>query len=217
MPVEDLFGNFPPAQKKAMQFDEYSLQASPPHFAAKAIAQIIKDQYALTKNSVDNPHVVDAMAGVGVTAMAFGKVFKKVTAIEKDIGRQEMLINNIEQSKLNIEPLIGDFRKMAAIYKTADILFIDPDRIIKEKRPVIIKIKEALAEQKKEQKPKKYLNNINDYIDPVDILTEVQDHPFIAMRVDFDINMINLELSFANKKISVFDERNSRLLIITPF
>jgi len=215
--LEDLFGNFPPAQKKAMQYDEYSLQASPPYFVAKSMAQIIKDQYFLSNNPTKNPYVVDIMAGIGVTAIAFGKIFSKVIAIEKNIDRHEMLINNIKHSKLtHIEPLIGDFRKMAAIYKVADILFIDPDRIIKEKRPIIIKIKEALAEQKKEPRPEKYLNNMNDYVDAVDILLEVREHPFIAIRVDFDINMINLELLFVDKKISVFDGRDSRLLIITP-
>lgn len=107
-----------------IQYDNEGLYSITHYKEANYISKIIK--YNFTNNL--NLRILDGTGGLGGNTISFGKYFNKVTSIEIDKIRYEMLKNNILLYNLpNINIINDDSIKYILKNKDAyDIYFFDP-------------------------------------------------------------------------------------------
>lgn len=81
----------------------------------------------MLESEISNIIITDATAGVGGNTLSFGKIFKKVYAIEINEKRCSYLENNVKIYNLNnVEIINGDCTKLLDKIEKQHIVFIDP-------------------------------------------------------------------------------------------
>lgn len=89
-----LFCNLTLDKKERIQIDEVGLYSTTAHHIAADMAAEILQRSGSTA-------IIDATAGCGGNTIEFAKVFDDTVAIEKDVSRYRMLLNNIEVAGLS--------------------------------------------------------------------------------------------------------------------
>jgi hypothetical protein len=133
----------PKLHKKALDKSinpDYEISAEDLRFATNGILA----RYRALRLNADV--IIDLCSGVGVQAIAFAKVAKKVIAVEIDGRKVECARKNAEIEGLaNIEFIIGDVLDESIIKKVAsskpDIIFCDPERLPEEQERSLDTIK----------------------------------------------------------------------------
>ena len=227
---ERYFAGLIPQQRKELHFDAYSRVSTISTSVSLAIASEV---------SKFNPrHVVDLSAGIGGMTYELSKVAPKITAIEMDAVRFDMLSHNIKTIGLqNVGLHRGDLFNMPNVYKQADLLFIDADittnhfkvesressgDAIEDAKKIAFRNRAAEDLARREDRPLPNAPIMVFNVDANELLAhlEVSDAEFkvLVMRVGATFNLINFSILNPNYDIKIIDKKmgGSRLLLITP-
>jgi len=113
---------FPYTEKyKELKYDKEGLWSISHPYDANTISEFIKENI----NKKENISILDATAGLGGNTLSFAHFFDKITAIELDKERFQLLKNNIECYSYNNINIIND-SCLNHLYKHHDIYFFDP-------------------------------------------------------------------------------------------
>lgn len=118
---------------KALEHDEESLRFASNEEVAR---------YRAKRLACD--HLIEIGAGIGFQTIAFARTCKRVTAIEIDLKRIEMLKANLAKLKLtNVTVIEGDAldKEIVSKLEKADVVFCDPERAPQEEERSLDRLK----------------------------------------------------------------------------
>ena len=117
----------PPSKKYCnLQIDNESVSYITTPINAELISTIIESLIPKNISHFDIT-IFDGTACVGGDSITFGKFFGKVIAVEIDIYKYNMLVNNIKEYELeNIITINDDCIKILKTMNNIDIVYIDP-------------------------------------------------------------------------------------------
>ena len=114
---------FPLTDYNKIKYDKEGLYSITHYNEADIISEIIKNNYL----SDANLKILDGTGGIGGNTISFAKYFDKVTSIELDQSRYEMLTNNVKLFSSGVKFLNMDSVNYAYKNKNNyDIFFFDP-------------------------------------------------------------------------------------------
>ena len=226
---ERYFSGLTPQHRKELQFDAYSRVSTISTSVGLAIANEV---------SKYNPrHVVDLTAGIGGMTYELSKIAPKITSIELDAVRFDMLDHNIKTIGLqNVGIHRGDLFKMPNVYKQADLLFVDADittnhfkvksrkssgDAIEDAKMIAFRNRADEDLARREGRPILDVSISTFNVDANELLEHLEvssaEFKVLVMRVGATFNLINFSTLNPNYDIKIIDKKmgGSRLLIIT--
>jgi predicted RNA methylase len=109
-----------------LKYDEEGIYSITPPNSARIISDNIARYFKTNDGSEPKLVITDATAGLGGNVFSFASFFSNVFAIEKNLERYMMLVNNVSTLKYNnVNCMLGNFVPIVQ-NMFQDVIFMDP-------------------------------------------------------------------------------------------